>query len=274
MFMKKNNISKFEYCFGCGVCAVACPKKIIQIKTNDIGFYVPYIENENLCIDCGICKEVCSFAHNDIALKQDFVKSYAGWSKSPGVRRVCSSGGIGFEIGRSLITKGFKVCAVRYNVNLNRAEHYVANSPEELLDSIGSKYIQSYTLSGFADINRKDKYLVVGTPCQIDSFRRYIKKFRCEDRFILMDFFCHGVPSSLMWQKYLKSVEKVTGQVDYVSWRNKFTGWHDSWSIAVNGEKTRLNEVPWHDSYNLLIRGKKVYLILAIARVMPFINCF
>lgn len=257
MFMKKNNISKFEYCFGCGVCAVACPKKIIQIKTNSIGFYVPYIENENLCIECGICKEVCSFAHNDIALKQDFVKPYAGWSKSPGVRRVCSSGGIGFEIGRSLISKGFKVCAVRYNVDLNRAEHYVANSPEELLDSIGSKYIQSYTLSGFADINRKDKYLVVGTPCQIDSFRRYIKKFRCEDRFILMDFFCHGVPSSLMWQKYLKSVEKVTGQVDYVSWRNKFTGWHDSWSMAVNGAKTQLNEVPWYDSYNLLIREKK-----------------
>lgn len=60
-----------------------------------------------------------------------------------------------------------------------------------------------------------------------------------------------------MWQKYLKSVEKVTGQVDYVSWRNKFTGWHDSWSIAVNGAKTQLNEVPWHDSYDLLIREKK-----------------
>lgn len=50
---------------------------------------------------------------------------------------------------------------------------------------------------------------------------------------------------------------KVTGQVDYVSWRNKFTGWHDSWSIAVNGAKTQLNEVSWHDSYDLLIREKK-----------------
>lgn len=77
-----------------------------------------------------------------------------------------------------------------------------------------------------------------------------------------------------MWQKYLKSVEKVTGQVDYVSWRNKFTGWHDSWSMAVNGAKTQLNEVSWHDSYDLLIRGKKVYIILDIARVMPFINYF
>ena len=53
----------------------------------------------------------------------------------------------------------------------NVAEHYVASSLEELLQSKGSKYIQSYTVDGFRSINKNDKYLVVGTPCQIDSFR-------------------------------------------------------------------------------------------------------
>ena len=58
-------------------------------------------------------------------------------------------------------------------------------------------------------INKKEKYLVTGTPCQIDSFRKYIKKFRVEDNFVLMDFFCHGVPSKLVWDKYITEKEKT-----------------------------------------------------------------
>lgn len=115
------------------------------------------------------------------------------------------------------------VCGVRYNIKHNRAEHYIVTTQEELAPSIGSKYIQSYTVDGFKAINLRKKYLVTGTPCQIDSFRRYIRKFRCEDNFVLLDFFCHGVPSILMWHKYLVWTEKKVGKLNYVSWRNKFT---------------------------------------------------
>ena len=69
-----------------------------------------------------------------------------------------------------------------------------------------------------------------------------------------MDFFCHGVPSKLMWDKYVAHVEKQVGKLTYVSWRNKFTGWHDSWTMAIHGEP-----VDWHESYNFLIREKKSY---------------
>ena len=79
-------------------------------------------------------------------------------------------------MGRTLIGEGYKVCGVRYNAERNRAEHYVATTIEELIPSIGSKYIQSYTVDGFKAINRNEKYLVTGTPCQIDSFRRYLQK--------------------------------------------------------------------------------------------------
>ena len=51
-------------------------------------------------------------------------------------------------------------------------------------------------------------------------------------------------------------VEQVTGKVNYASWRNKHTGWHDSWAMGIDGEKTA-EKMDWHDSYNLLIRGKK-----------------
>ena len=151
---------------------------------------------------------------------------------------------------------GNKVCGVRYNPDAGRAEHYVATTVEELIPSIGSKYIQSYTVDGFKVIDRKGKFLVTGTPCQIDSFRRYIRKFRCEDNFVLMDFFCHGVPSMWLWEKYVAGVEKKIGKITYVSWRNKLTGWHDSWAMLMDGERTG-KKVDWHDSYNMSIRGKK-----------------
>lgn len=267
------NISNIKDCYGCGVCAKVCSKQIIKIVLNDEGFYVPRITDIVKCTDCGLCIDVCSYSHNDLSLTASFVKSYAAWSNEPAVRRKCSSGGVGFELGRTLINNGYKVCGVKYNSSSNRAEHYIATTVEELIPSIGSKYIQSYTIEGFKAINRKEKYLVTGTPCQIDSFRRYIRRLRCEDNFVLMDFFCHGVPSMLLWNKYVEEVEKVTGKVTYVSWRNKFTGWHDSWAMSIDGEKTG-QKIDWHDSYNILIRGKKGFYNYRLSQGDTFYRLF
>lgn len=231
------NISEIHNCYGCGVCATVCSKNIIQISLNQKGFYEPQIQDAEKCTNCGLCTEVCSFLHKDVSLKPTEVHSYAAWSNEPGILYKCSSGGIGFELGRSLLGQGYKVCGVKYNADKQRAEHYIATTIEELIPSIGSKYIQSYTIEGFNAMNRRYKYLVTGTPCQIDSFRRSIRKFRIEENFILMDFFCHSVPSILAWNKYIQIIEKQTGKVTHASWRNKFTSWHDSWAIAIAGEK-------------------------------------
>ena len=185
------NISSLHSCYGCGVCATICPPKIIDIELNPEGFYEPRIKDTARCTECGLCLSVCSFVDKEVALKANDIEYYAAWSKDNAVRRKCSSGGIGFEIGKYLINQGYKACGVRYDCEANRAEHYMADTVEAYIPSIGSKYIQSYTLSGFKELNRKDKFLVTGTPCQIDSMRRYIRKLRIEDHFVLMDFFCH-----------------------------------------------------------------------------------
>ena len=49
----KQNISNIHNCFGCGVCAISCPKKIINIRLNKEGFYEPYLEKNDKCIHCG-----------------------------------------------------------------------------------------------------------------------------------------------------------------------------------------------------------------------------
>ena len=253
------NISQIYDCFGCGVCATVCAKNIIEIVLNKDGFYEPRITDIEKCTNCGLCTEVCAYSHSNLSLEKENVNinSWAAWSNDECVQRRCSSGGIGFEIAKQLIEKGYKLCGCRYSAEEGRAEHYIATTPEEAIQSIGSKYIQSYTVGGFKAINRKEKYLITGTPCQIDSFRRYIKKFRVEENFVLLDFFCHCVPSMWAWNKYIEMVEKQTGKITYASWRNKFTGWHDSWAMSLDGEKTTSEKVNWHDSYNMLIKEKK-----------------
>ena len=69
-------------------------------------------------------------------------------------------------------------------------------------------------------------------------------------------------------------VEKKTGKITYASWRNKFTGWHDSWAMALDGETTETEKVDWHDSYNLLIREKKTYYNSRLSQGDAFYGLF
>jgi coenzyme F420-reducing hydrogenase beta subunit len=230
------NISHIKSCYGCGVCAVICPQQIIKIALNKNGFYEPYIVEEGKCTDCGLCLSVCSYTDEQLSVEYaSEIQGFAAWSNDENIRRLCSSGGIGFEIGKYLIKQGYKACGVQYNPGMNRADHFMASSTEEFVPSIGSKYIQSYTIDAFRQINRKDKYFITGTPCQIDSMRRYIRKMKIEENFVLMDFFCHGVPSMHVWKKYTKQAEKIVGKIIYASWRNKQTVWHDSWNMEEIG---------------------------------------
>lgn len=227
------NISKYLYCFGCGVCASACPKKTITMRTSEDGFYIPKVE-ESACTECGICLDVCAFNHEKAVQDEGFpIKCSAVWSNDSEIRQTCTSGGVGFEIGRFLISKDYKAIVSRYNPETKRAEHYVAETEEQLKASIGSKYIQSDSYKGFSQIKKGEKYFITGSPCQIDSIRRWVRKRKMEENVILLDFFCHGVPSMLMWDKYTQEVEKKIGAFGDIAWRDKETGWHDSWVMKV-----------------------------------------
>ena len=247
---------------------MACPKRIIEICLNEKGFYTPRISEPYECVDCGLCIEVCSYSHEGLAVSDKNIRAYAAWSKDEKVRQSCSSGGVGYEIARTLIKAGYSFCGVRYNNIQNRAEHYIAENESELIPSIGSKYIQSYTVDGFRSIDKKKRYLITGTPCQIDSFRRYIRKYRCEDNFVLMDFFCHGVPSMFAWTKYTETVRNKTGQIEEVSWRNKTS------VKEGTGSKEFIEKIDWHDSYNMKIKGGRGTYMCRLSQGDPFLRLF
>ena len=268
---KSGTIHNVRNCFGCGVCATICPRNIIKIGPNPNGFYEPHIRSAAECVNCGLCYDVCSFLSKDLAIKNRPIKSWAAWSNNDDIRISCSSGGIGFEIGRQLIEKGYKAVGCRYNTEKQRAEHYVATTAEEFLESRGSKYIQSYTVDAFRQLRKKgEKYLVSGTPCQIDSIRRLIRKYQCEDNFILMDFFCHGVPSINVWKAYIRMLEPRIGKITHACWRSKVeNGWHDSWIMKIEGEKT-ISPTNMHES----ISKKKTFFQSRMSKGDVFYKLF
>lgn len=228
-----NSVLGTKDCYGCGVCAASCKRNAIHMKLNSSGFYEPVVD-ESSCVDCGMCVDVCSFHAETVEQDGSFdIKCFAGWSRDAAYRKACSSGGVGFEIARFLLKKNYSAIVCRYNTQERRGEHFLAQTVDELKASIGSKYIQSYSCFGFSQLQKGHYYFVVGTPCQIDSIRRWMKKIKMNEDVVLLDFFCHGVPSLLMWNKYLSEVEKKIGIIDNIVWRDKETGWHDSWVMKV-----------------------------------------
>lgn len=82
-----NNISDIKNCYGCGVCAAACPRNIIQIRLNKKGFYEPYIKDSNKCTQCGLCRDVCAYSHKELALESTSIHAWASWSDDEEVRK-------------------------------------------------------------------------------------------------------------------------------------------------------------------------------------------
>ena len=55
-------IVEFDTCKGCGLCATACPKKIVEIqheKLNKKGYYTAVCIDEDACIACTMCAMMC-----------------------------------------------------------------------------------------------------------------------------------------------------------------------------------------------------------------------
>ena len=125
------------------------------------------------------------------------------------VLQYSSSGGVAYELGRWAIRNGYKVVGTTYDMEQDRAVWKIADKESELSLFSGSKYIQSIPSGIISQFNKQDKYLVVGTPCQIAGLVKYIETKRFDrNKFLLVDFHCHGVPSYIVWDKYVEYVKK------------------------------------------------------------------
>lgn len=212
---KKNSIIDIKNCYGCGVCFLNCPKKAIQMKYNKLGQKIPYIDKEK-CINCGVCKKLCPMFFKN--REKEKKNAYVALTKDSKMLYKSSSGGISAALAKEYILKGGVVYGASGITPKNleeeyKVEHILIDNLSDISKIQGSKYVQSNIIKVLPEIKEKLKegknVLFYGTSCQIAALKAYLVVDY--ENLITCDLICHGVIGDLMFNKYLKSVEKKEG---------------------------------------------------------------
>ena len=209
-----------DKCCGCSACAMVCPKQCIKMQSDEEGFLYPQI-NKTLCVNCSLCQKVCPVLQKN---KMDNNPDcYIAFSKDKNIRKNSSSGGVFTELAKKQIEKGALVYGAGFNENFE-VIHKAVNSKNHLEELRGSKYVQSRMQDKYEEIkatlDRGESVYFSGTPCQVAGLYSYLG--HRPENLTTQDFICHGVPSPLVWKKYLNTF----GNVKKVEFRNKKYGWH------------------------------------------------
>ena len=228
-------------CTSCQVCAAVCPKQAIKIDANKDGFYRPLVDAER-CVDCGLCRRVC-YKYADLpAYDAADASHYAARALDTQVVKETTSGGIADLLCEQLIADGYTCVGVEYDYERNIAVGSVATDREASLKFRGSKYIQSYSHPAFRQLleaDRRGKYAVFGTPCQIYGLDRFLTQCRRRNEFVLVDIYCHGCPSLNIWNKYVADIKRKSGyaRFDHLNFRSKVRGWGNFYVVVVVGDR-------------------------------------
>ena len=220
--MKINTITN---CTGCSACYSICPKSAITMTENNEGFLYPQINDEK-CIECHLCEQVCP-ALSPLKSQNSELKSFAAVNNNETIRLDSSSGGVFTAIAEKVLMMGGKVFGAKFSDDFSIIHSWTDNV-EDLKEFRGSKYVQSAINESLKECEKFLKegatVLFTGTPCQIQGLRKFLRKDY--DNLLTVDIICHGVPSVLMWKKYIDFHEKRAGsKVVKTGFRRKDCGW-------------------------------------------------
>ncbi len=233
-------------CCGCGVCKAACPQKAISIEVNEKGFLQAIVNMDN-CIKCRKCIAVCPFNGKTVApIGKEQDKLFMGRSKFNETLDSSSSGGIAHELSKYYCENGYDVIGCVYDKENKMAKHtcIMAGNMARLNAFQGSKYIQSHFGDSIKRILNSKKAIIFGTPCQIAGIDKLLRSKGTRDNYILVDLICHGVPSDIVWKKYLNevSLRYNVGDTPDVEFRYKPKGWQERHIKITNQDKVYTNQ--------------------------------
>ena len=222
------NITNNANCCGCGACSQACPVGCIQMKSDREGFLYPHLDMKK-CVNCHLCEKVCPIiTKKNVSNKVQ--SSYAAFSKDEDLLKVSSSGAIFSELSIYVFNNGGVVFGAAFDENM-MVKHICIDKKEDLNLLQGSKYLQSNMGEAFKSakklLDKGQLVLFTGTACQISGLKSFLAKEY--DNLLTVDVLCHGVPSPLLWKKYLTEMRRKNSNKKVVSvlFRDKTSGWNN-----------------------------------------------
>lgn len=236
------NIVK-KKCCGCSSCVQVCPQQCINMKEDVEGFLYPSVDS-SICVGCLKCEKTCPCLNQD---DERFpIGSYASINQDSEIRKQSSSGGTFYKLAHKIIDEGGVVFGARFDDNLN-VIHDLAVDTDGLRNFIGSKYVQSSISDCFKKcrelLQKGTNVLFAGTPCQIAGLRKFLQKDYAN--LITVDVICHGVPSPLVWRKYVKEVSQ-NKRITHMSFRDKRDGWYN-YRVTFNSQNEDLYSCLFRD---------------------------
>lgn len=228
----RNAITPPDECTGCALCANVCAHNAIRMEWNQEGFLVPEV-NATRCINCGACVKACPAqpAHlkklRAAAPDAAPMAAYGAWHANKETQLRSSSGGIFSALAEQIFAQGGCVFGVIWD-NKDTAVYTRAENMDQLAAMRGSKYTQAVPGDVYrqvkAELKKGRHVLFCGTSCQVYALRRYLRKEY--ENLLLVDILCHGVPSRLLLQAYIREYEKQhKKEINRIQFRDKAGNW-------------------------------------------------
>lgn len=236
------SINDKKRCCGCSACASICPQKCIMMKRDCEGFLYPWVDKNN-CINCNKCEKVCPILHQNINLNESRA-SFIVQNRNNTILKESTSGGFFSLLAEYVLDHEGVVFGARYDSSFY-VKHDCIEKKADVDMFRNSKYCQS-------DINNTYlkclKYIMdgrlvcfSGTPCQIAGLKFFLGKDY--ENLITVDVVCRGVPSPLVFEKYVEW-RKKDGAIDNIKFRDKHYGYYSStMSIYYKNGKVKRNDV-------------------------------
>lgn len=241
-------------CVGCGLCEAICPAKAIELNTDKQGFSYPCIDDSK-CVNCGLCQKKC--IANGYKKNDEIKKVYAATMKDTDALDEVSSGGVCFAIMKAFVEAGGTVYGAVAD-NCLSVVHRRAESLEQILPMRRSKYLQS-NMSAIYELLKKDiadgrKVLFTGTPCQTAAVKSFMGD---ADNLYTAEIICHGVPSAIVFKKYIEELEKKhNSSVIEIIFRFKKYGWgKNHYAIRFDNGEVLEEESVNNDFHSLYLEG-------------------
>lgn len=237
--------SSKEMCSGCKACVEICPTKAIFMYKDEEGFEYPQIDKEK-CINCGKCKRLCSFKRENIEHSKLPRTIIGAKIKDENERITSRSGGLFIALANYILSQNGVVYGCKLGQDLE-VHHARATTKQEIDQFKGSKYVKSNLKEVYSKIKQDLKegkmVLFSGTSCEVAGLKVVLKGIDTS-KLYLCDIICHGVPSPLIYEEYIKFIENREGKkVKNIDFRDKSFGWstHKETLTFENNKKISVN---------------------------------